>query len=203
MALMVSRTDFEDVVQVSKHCEFDVLEEYILERQEMDMMGLLGNCFFTDVMENLNEASYGDLLDGSTFDVECGGSTKKLTHFGLKRVLIHYAYAAYVYRKNFVDTPFNVVIKQAQDSVPATPEQLFKLHNEHRRIAFKYWEMTLEYLCANKDDFPEFPEESCHDCEYYNCNDRHKHCKCKGKGCKKCKGGKSNNLRGNRITVIG
>ena len=197
MTPMISRLDFENVVQISKHCDYEVLQEYILERQNLDMLGLLGNCFYVNVIDNLTNADYSDLLDGSKFQVECNGETKTLVHFGLKRVLIHYSYAAYVFRKGFVDTPFSVVIKQSEDSVPVSQTDLKTLHNEHRTIAFNYWKMTLEYLCANKDTFTEFDEDLCEGCE--SCKND---CECGKSSCLKCKGGKPNSTRNNKVRLI-
>ncbi|TSE05257.1 hypothetical protein [Aquimarina algiphila] len=195
MDLLVQKSDFQNITQIAHHCDFEVLEQYILERQNLDLVKLLGNSFYVDVIENRENVEYKDLLDGSKFTIECGGKTKTLIHFGLKRVLIHYAYAAYIYRKSFVDTPFSVVVKQSEDSIPVSPSDLKVVHDENRKMAYSYWKMTLEYLCANEDEFSNFDETLCSGCTACKCS-------CGGNGCSKCKGGKTDGTRRNKVKVI-
>jgi len=160
------KTLFSGVVQVSDHCSWDVLQNYIRERQNIDVHGLLGSCLFTDLIKDLTGTKYNDLLNGSNYT---GCDSNEKTHFGLKRVLTHYAYAAYVYRKSFVDVPFGVVVKQSQDSVPVPTNELRNLHDEHRSIAYEYWKGVEQYLCSAKETLTLWKGE-CTSCSCDKCS---------------------------------
>lgn len=188
--LWVNRYHFKGVVNISEHCAEgdEILNQFIRERQVLDMTGLLGTCFLEEVSENLNESTYEPLLNGSVYVVD----GKKRRHYGLRRVLIHYAYAAYIYRGGMVDTPFSFVQKSSQDSIPVPMTELRALHDENRKMAYKYWLMTYDYLCNNKDLFECFDDCDCpKECD--GCNDDN---------CETCKGGQPDNTRSYRLNLI-
>lgn len=139
---------FSGVVQVAENCNYNVIRNFVLERQNLDIQGLLGSSLYVDVITNLDADKYDHLLNGGTY-TGCDNTLKM--HSGLRRVLTHYAYASYVYRKSFVDVPFGVVIKQSQDSIPVPTNELRNLHDEHRDIAFRYWKQVADYLCASRE----------------------------------------------------
>lgn len=189
--LWIQRSDFLGIVNISEHCAEgdEILNQFIRESQNLDMMGLLGNCFYNEISGKLTDAEYQDLLEGSTYIV----NSKDKTHFGLKRVLIHYAYAAYIYRGGMVDTPFSFVQKTSKDSIPVPTSELRNLHDENRRIARSYWDMTFDYLCNNKDLFECF--DDC-DCPVTDCDE------CGSEDCESCSGRSANKRRGFRLKVI-
>jgi hypothetical protein len=158
--LIVNETDFENVRQVAKHCSYDALKPYIRERQNIDLIDLLGRAFYFDVVKNKTEANYVELLDGSEY-TDC--NKHEVQHFGLKRVLIHYAYASYVIEHGYTDTAFGVVQKLGEDSVPVPMVELRNLHDRNRRLAYDYFKMTKDFLCNNKDKFALFNKD-CSDC---------------------------------------
>ncbi len=193
--MWIQKSDFENIVDVSQHCAEggDLLNRYILERQNLDMPGLLGNCFYNEIDEKLSDDAYKLLLDGGTYT---DSNDKKRVHFGLKRVLIHYAWAAYIYRGGMKDTPFSVVQKQSQDSIPVPIQELRNLHDEHRRMAYDYWKMTFDYLCeAKKADDSVFP---CFD----DCDCPKTCAGCDNENCSSCDGRGPNRSRNYRLKVI-
>src|SRR5690606_36347080 len=100
--------------------------------------------------------------------------------FGLKRMLVHYYYGAYIYRHGYVDTPFGVVQKMNQDSVPAPLKELKSMNIEHRSNAEYYWKLTKDFLCSVKDC------EALADCNICDCISD---CKCQS--CKSGSNGKT------------
>ena len=191
---LISKSDFDGVVNLSEHCKEgdEILNQYIVERQNLDLIGLLGNCFYNEVLENVADANYADLINGSTYTVD--GKVK--THFGLKRVLIHFVTGAYMYRGGMVDTPFSVVQKMSQDSVPVPIQELRNLRDEHRRMGSKYWAMTFDYLCSvKKEDDTRFPCFDDCDCP--------KECEgCSSNNCVTCNQRRADDTRSVRIKVI-
>lgn len=149
--LLITETDFQNVRQVAKHCTYDALIPYIRERQTLDFITFLGNAFYTDILTNKALPDYVNLLEGSQF-TDCNGDT--VQHFGLKRVLIHLAHAAYLIESGYVSTPLGMVQKIGNDSIPVPIRELTNLHNRNRRIGTDYLEMTKNFICQNKDKFP-------------------------------------------------
>lgn len=200
--LLIEKSDFDCIGQVAKHCDWEQLCIYIREQQNLSLLPKIGQCLWNMILcykmykDCIDEVEEGDPEDcdpcnyaedpvtQNIFDnLICGGSftgcdgTKKI-HFGIQRMLVHYAYGAYVYRHGFVDTPFGVVQKMNQDSVPAPMKELRSLMKEHQSNAEYYWQMTKDYLCTLKD-VPPFSD--CLDCVHCECDCRCNHCKGKHK----------------------
>jgi len=159
--LLVLKEDFSCIAQIATHCDWDALCQFTRERQNIDILNLLGNAFYLDVLTNKDDAAYQDLMCGSTYK-DCDDND--IIHFGLKRVIVHYAYAAYIYRHGFVDTPYAVVQKKSQDSLPVSTKDLMILRNENRKMADNYWQTTHHYLCQNSDKFTLFNTCDCKPC---------------------------------------
>lgn len=189
--MLIDRSDFKGVVNISRHCEEDsaILDQFIEERENLDLPALLGFCLLTELQEKtLGLTEREALLNGGIYEVNGG----KKRHFGVKRILIHYAFAAYIYRGGMVDTPFSFVQKTSMDSIPVPIEELRRLHDENRKMAYKYWVMTLDFLCANKTDYPCFDDCECPVCD-----------RCGEKGCSDRKCDKSNDyVRKYRIATL-
>lgn len=187
--LLINESCYKDafcgILQVSDHCAWDVLVNYIRERQRTDIVSLLGNCFYVDVQNNLYEKDYQDLLNGCEYE-GCDG--KKRIHYGLKTILAHLSYAAYAYRGGIVNTPFSMVQKMSQDSIPIPVNELRNVHDENRSIAKTYWELTHDFLCAKKDVFESFDSKDCKSC---GCG-----------GCGECDTCKSTGFKSHRTTKI-
>lgn len=192
--LLVDRLDFDCIGQVAKHCDWDQLCVYIREQQNLSLLPKLGQCLYNMIA---CWKIYRDCVDSGDLGCDdCGYTPEQLTtienifcggmytacdgtmkrHFGVKRMLIHYAYGAYIYGHGYQDTPVGVVQKANQDSLPAPLNELRNIDKKNRNSAEYYWEMTKDYLCTLKDVSP-FGECIC-DC---GCSCSCKHCQGKTK----------------------
>lgn len=188
--LLICQSDFDCIAQVAQSCDWDQLSKYIREQQNLSLLARIGFCVFDKLlrwkqgfcMDNGERSCTEQETDvlkhlwiGGRYK-SCNGELKM--HFGLKRVLIHWSYGAYAYRHSLVDTPFGVVQKVHQDSVPVDPKDLSKMNTEHRNNAEYYFEMTKDYLCSVKN-CPVLVD--CNICDCNNdCNCMCNHCKKKG-----------------------
>jgi hypothetical protein len=66
--------------------------------------------------------------------------------------LVHASYAAYIYRHGFIDTPFGVVQKLNQDSLPTPIAELKGIKNEHYTNAELYFEGVKDFICTIKTE---------------------------------------------------
>lgn len=184
--ILLSVEDFDCIGQVARHCDWSQLCIYIREQQNLTLLPKIGQCLYTELYNYITTADSTDSTDsgdtsvlhdlwcGSEY-IGCGG--EPAMHFGLERVLVHYAYGAYIYRHGYVDTPFGVVQKMNQDSVPAPMNELRKMMQEHQHAGDQYWQMTKDYLCTVKD---EEVIKKCMD-DYFGCKKCNNRCTCKDK----------------------
>ena len=168
--LMIGQEDFDCIANVSKHCSYDRLCPFIRERQALDLTDCLGSAFFWDVLakdetpptDPTELALYTNLLCGGTF-TDCNGDENR--HFGLKRVLAHFAYAAYARHGSYQDSTHGFVQKLNQDSVPVPQGEVMNIYNAHRKIARDYFDLTKQFICQNKDSFTLYKGDCDCDCE--------------------------------------
>lgn len=166
--LLVDITDFDCITGVSEHCTIDTLCKHIREAQDLYLSNKIGwELLELLINEDCGDTEYNELLCGSTFEY-CGKLEK---HFGLKRVLVHYAYALKVRNGNYHDTSTGTVYKSVADSVPVDENILERLKLEHFKLASQYWKMTEKYLCANKEFFKMFDDCNCK-CDCSDCDNK-------------------------------
>lgn len=113
MIKLLTATEFSDLKNISKKIDVSRINEAIDLSQSIDLYDFLGDFLF-DVVENRDEASYQDLLNGSSFTI----SGKTYTHAGIKSLLADLVYSRYLYTSNINDTPFGLVNKLSNDSTP-------------------------------------------------------------------------------------
>lgn len=85
----------------------------IYEAEEVDLYDVLGSFYF-DVVANAGDASYEDLMSGSTFEFE----GEPVKHIGIKAYVAALAYARYLTLSNATHTAHGYVNKLSQDSEP-------------------------------------------------------------------------------------
>lgn len=163
---LITKSDFECIGQVAKHCNWEQLCVFIREQTNLWLIPKIGYCLISKIKDNQENEIIKKIWCGSEY--ECNGKPK--IHFGLKRVLIHASYGAYIYRHGYVDTATGVVQQLNKDSVPAPIHELKSIMNEHYRNADLYLEMVNDFLCTIKD------EEIIKDCIIIDC----KNCGCSG-----------------------
>lgn len=159
--LLITREDFNCVGQVAKHCDWDQLCIYIREQQNATLLPKIGFCIYKAIINNQNNEIINTLLCGGEY-LSCNGGTKY--HFGIKRALIHWSYGAYIYRHSYIDTPFGVVQKVNENSMPAPINELKIINNEQVNLGNGYFEMVKDYLCSIKSN------EIFKDCNFCDCD---------------------------------
>jgi len=152
---LISKSDIIDVRQISKSVTEPVINNFIDEAQLLDLKPLVGESLYQEII--LNPANYQDLLNNVTYNYN--GS--EVTSCGLKRVLIHFAFARYVMNGNLIDTPFGMVEKQFQDGKNIERTSKKELYKYNQQIAFQYWNEVERYLNRNQDLYPKWKNGPC------------------------------------------
>lgn len=161
MQLLITKQDVLDVKDISNHTTLERINEYIADAQTMDLVPLLGNDFYFDVLNNFANPVYSDLINGTTFDNNgCTWISE-----GLKRVLVEFAYGRYTYFGVYNDTGFGNVIKTNEWSNPTPDSNRKDIWKQDQQRANMYFESVKKYLDLNPTLFPKW-ETPCNDsCE--------------------------------------
>ena len=147
----ITTTEFKTFRDIGKKIDIDKASEAIKLAQGVDLYDVLGNFLF-NVLDNLESASYADLMTGSTFTY----NDTTYQHDGLKSLLADYAYARYVASINVNFTPFGAVKKISQDSEPVdrnTIRDTVKLTQQDASIKFSF---INKYLLSDTITFADY-----------------------------------------------
>lgn len=149
--LLISIEDFECIGQIAKHCNWEQLCMFIREQQNLFLLPKIGYCLLSKLLNTENAA------DPTIIKILCGGEFtdavgNKQYFFGLKRVLVHASYAAYIFRHGLVDTPFGVVQKLNQDSLPTPLNELRSIKNEHYNNAELYFSQFKDFFYSIREE---------------------------------------------------
>jgi hypothetical protein len=150
---IITRQQIQQYKQISNSIYDDKLNQIILEAQFNDLMPLLGERFFNDILEKVEASSaiYDDLLDGGLYEYQ--GIT--YTNYGLRGVLANYAYARYTMFGDVIDNPFGQTQKfNVNESKPIDIGTKKTFYQMNRDIAYNYWLNVYAYLNRTATDYP-------------------------------------------------
>lgn len=162
---IITQNDFSCIGDVAKHCNVPKLCTAINESENFDFLPLVCGEFYVDILANLANPLYVNLLNGGSF-LGCNG--KNDVHFGLKKVLVYYAYSRYIMINQYNDTANGLVQKTNEFSMPTPYKDLLAFSNKYRDMGNDAWQKTLKYLCKNKDTFSKFNSKNC-SCDCTDC----------------------------------
>lgn len=112
-AQLITVEEFKVFRDLGYKVDTDKATEAIRESQQVELYDNFGQFVF-DIIANKDEATYTDLMNGSTFTV----SGYDFIQEGIKSLLADFAYARYLSKIAMNLTPFGITIKIAEDSQP-------------------------------------------------------------------------------------
>lgn len=153
MIPLITRYDIEQYRQISKtsgKVSDDILNQSILDAQIVDVQPLVGSDFFNDILRNVS--NYQSLLDGGDYTYK----NKTYSNYGLKAVIVFYAYSRYVMFGSTVGTQYGFMEKLNNESQHIDINMKKSVSKSNEKIAFNYWQNVKLYLDRNKDLYPEY-----------------------------------------------
>jgi len=127
---------------------------YILEAQRFDLNKFLGDAFFLALIEDFEASpslsTYSMLFNGGSYIHD--GVNYQL--YGVKELLVYYAYARYVNNSNVISTPTGFVNKTNPYSDQVTDKTIARSVDNARAGASFIEESLKTYLNRKKSDYP-------------------------------------------------
>tara|TARA_R110002049_G_scaffold309180_1_gene518124 strand:- start:14056 stop:14571 length:516 start_codon:yes stop_codon:yes gene_type:complete len=150
--ILVNRNDFSENNRIISESNYNVkiLNQHISDAQFVDVQKLMGIDFYNDLIRNSTSTEYQTLLNGGTYTY----NGKTYTNYGLKSVIVFYAYARYILMGSQTDTPFGYVEKNSQNSTPVNYQSKKSMFKINQQTAYNYWESVRLFIERNKEDYP-------------------------------------------------
>lgn len=152
MIRIITVEDIPSLKDLGKKADSDKLNPIIDQAQDVELRDYLGMHFYFDVLGNISNPSYSDLLNGSIFSYQ----GVQYAHEGLKAMLIDLVYARFMAEINVNITPFGATVKLSPDSEPTSQAALKDKAQQNRESAASKWEIIQLYLEQNKANFPNY-----------------------------------------------
>lgn len=144
---LITRQEIQQYKQLSNSIKDDKLKEIILQCQMVDLLPLLGERLYYDLIGT--PASYETLLNGATYTY----NNITYTNVGLKAVLSHYVYARYSLYGDVIDTAFGLKEKLNNDVSKQVDYPMKKTLFEHNcNYAYNLWLNVEQYLIRTQND---------------------------------------------------
>ena len=137
---------------MSVHIDTEKIETYIRESENIDLKSALGDALFLDVKEHPD--NYSELLDGSSYDVQCGG---RRSFVGLKAALAYYTYARIVKNGDGSVTRLGFMSKDNEYSSRSDFKEKLMAYNDAFSVADRYLKECVRYLNVSIQQTPYFP----------------------------------------------
>lgn len=150
MQKLITVNEFKATKDVGQVIDEKKVNQMIEIAQSTEIKDLLGARFYFDMITNINQDNYQDLLTGCTF------TFMGITYYqdGLKSLLSDYTMAKYVLALPANFTPFGVTTKVSQDSEQVDRGTLKDLSSQQMQLAGSRWETIKLYLDTNYNKYP-------------------------------------------------
>jgi hypothetical protein len=147
MKQLITKNDIKEFKNVSIKRDDAVFDQMIEDATHEDLRILLCEDLFNDLLlENGNN----DLLwNGGTYVYE--GKTYVL--YGLKRVLVQFAYSRYFRYGIYTDTPYSMVTKDHENSTAVSDKARETIYTANRQQAMTYWDNCRKFMVRTNYDY--------------------------------------------------
>lgn len=169
--MIISVEDIQKYRVIAKNTQQNRVETFIRETEELDIIPMLGmdeydrlaarrECFILGHSELAN-TRLGDtltpeeslLLDGGEYVDKCGCRQR---FAGLKAAESYIVYARFIRNHSLQVTPYGVVVKEGDDSSPASAQSINAVSKDSEKIGrqyladtIRYWRYTQECGCGD------------------------------------------------------
>ena len=150
--MLITASKIKEIRAISDNIkESKRIEPFILEAEQTDLMDLLGNALYTDLLDKVNDSPsiYDTLLNGGTYTYK----GIKYTIKGLGYALAYFAYSRFLKFQGVNITNFGIVQKTTEFSQPVSGADINRMASSAKDIAMSYFSDCKLYLDRNSDTF--------------------------------------------------
>lgn len=159
--MLITVEDIRKYREIATNTQQNRIEIFIKETEQLDVVPLLGVEVY-DRLDSIPEEELTDnekmLLTGGTYQDECG---KGRRFEGLKAAESYIVFARFIRNHPLQVTPYGVVVKEGDDSSPASPQSIQAVAKDSEKIgrqyladAVKFWKQVSGEGCCGKDRIP-------------------------------------------------
>ena len=143
--MLISRSDIQNVIQLSSNLPAVKLDPFISRAQELDLKPQLGAALYKALVDGVaaDTAIYTTLMDGAEY--VCGTDT--IDFPGITPALAWYSYARYLSDQDSYSTVNGIVIPTAEHSDRLSEKAVTRRISEAREAASHYIDEAHKYLC--------------------------------------------------------
>lgn len=159
--LLITLDDIRTIKQISQNINaVDRIQPFIQEAQMFDVKGKLGSLFYHDMIKNITDSKYQDLLNGTTYSDNSSPANEY--HFsGLKPAIAYYTYARYILNGQVSATNFSVVRKTNEFSDPVDEKTLVRLSTQARNAADALMDDCISFLDIKYATYTKWRVDEC------------------------------------------
>lgn len=151
--ILLTQEDFAPYRDISENVDFDRLTPWILEAQKMEMRAFLGDTLYLKMITDFDGLEFTDPI---YIDLWNGADTTNYRFYGLKPVIIYFAYARFLKNQPVVVTRYgvkNLVNDSSQDNGPGST-RVKQAEAENMAIALQ--SDAEKFLNDNRNDYPDY-----------------------------------------------
>ncbi len=149
---LINLTDFTENKHLTQNLDSRDIDPIILEAQEFDVKPVMGSAFYYDMMNNVTDSKYVELLDGKVYTPN--GLDSPIQFSGLKMVLKYYVYARLLVVDGVKSTNSGFVQKQLENSERISGAQRTQMIAQTRSGAKAYEQELIDFLNNYSDIYP-------------------------------------------------
>lgn len=159
--MIISVEDIRKYREIAANTQQNRIEVFIRETEQLDVVPLLGVAEYDRLDSISGEELTEDekmLLEGGTYKDECG---KARRFEGLKAAESYIVFARFIRNHPLQVTPYGVVVKEGDDSSPASAQSIQAVAKDSEKIgrqyladAVKYWRYVNNERCCSKGEIP-------------------------------------------------
>ena len=153
--MIITVQDIRQYREIAANTQQSRVEVFIRECEQLDIMPAIG----ADEYERIDTTPYADLTDeekmllsGGTWEDADG---RKHVFKGLKAAECYLTFARFIRVHPAQVTPFGVVVKESDDSQPATPQMIASVARDAEQIGKQYLADAVAYWRA------QVPQDNC------------------------------------------
>ena len=147
---LISKSTILKYRQISKSVDETLINQSINDAELLDLKPLLGELLYNDLVTNIVDAKYQDLMVGKSYTYD----GKNYDFKGLEAVLANFSYARYIVFSSFVDTPFGLVTKNSQDSQAVSESNKRAMSKSAEQTAYSYFNSIRDFLNRSVVTYP-------------------------------------------------